>query len=39
MHIEKIVTDNMLGTLLGMKGKTKDSHEARENLRKIGLKP
>jgi hypothetical protein len=29
MHIEKNVVDNILGTLLDMKGKTKDNYEAR----------
>jgi hypothetical protein len=38
MHIEKNVTDNILGTLLDMKEKTKDSHAARLDLRKMGLR-
>jgi hypothetical protein len=34
MHIEKNVMDNILGTLLDMKEKTKDNHAARLDLRK-----
>jgi hypothetical protein len=39
MHIEKNVMDNILGTLLDIKGKTKDNLVARQNLQEIGLKP
>jgi hypothetical protein len=39
MHIEKNVVDNIVGTLLDIKGKTKDNHEARQDLRKLGLRP
>ena len=28
MHIEKNICDNILGTLLGMEGKSKDSEKA-----------
>jgi hypothetical protein len=33
------VVDNILGTLLDMSGKTKDNHEARQDLRKMKLRP
>jgi hypothetical protein len=39
MHIEKNVVDNIIGTLLDIKGKTKDNHEARQDLIKLGLRP
>jgi hypothetical protein len=39
MHIEKNVVDNILGTLLDMKGKTKDNYEAHMDLRKMKLIP
>jgi hypothetical protein len=39
MHIEKNVMDNIIGTLLDMKGKTKDNLKARKDLRKMGLRP
>jgi hypothetical protein len=38
MHIEKNVMDNILGTLLDMKEKTKDNHAGRLDLRKMGLR-
>jgi hypothetical protein len=38
MHTEKNVVDNILGTLLDMSGKTKDKHEARQDLRKMKLR-
>jgi hypothetical protein len=39
MHTEKKnVVDNILGTLLNMNGKTKDNHEARQDLRKMKLR-
>jgi len=38
MHTEKNVVDNILGTLLNMNGKTKDNHEARQDLRKMKLR-
>ena len=39
MHIEKNVIDNIIDTLLDMKGKTKDNLKARNDLRKMGLRP
>jgi hypothetical protein len=38
MHIEKNVMDNIIGTLLDMKVKTKDNHAARLDLHKMGLR-
>jgi hypothetical protein len=38
MYIEKNVMDNIFGTILDMKGKTKDNLEARKDLQKMGLK-
>jgi hypothetical protein len=40
MHTgKKNVVDNKLGTLLNMNGKTKDNLEARQDLRKMNLRP
>ena len=39
MHIEKNVMDNIIGTFLDMKGKTKDNLTARKDICKIGLRP
>jgi hypothetical protein len=39
MHIEKNVMDNILGTLLDIKGKTKDNLAARLDLQEMGLRP
>jgi hypothetical protein len=39
MHIEKNVMDNILGTILDIKGKTKDNLQARQDLQEIGLIP
>jgi hypothetical protein len=39
MHIEKNVMDNILGTILDIKGKTKDNLAARLNLQEMGLRP
>jgi len=39
MHIEKNITDNILGTILDLKGKTKDNLAARLDLQEIGLRP
>jgi hypothetical protein len=39
MHIEKNVMDNILGTLLDIKGKTKDNLAARKDLQEMGLRP
>jgi hypothetical protein len=37
MHIEKNVMDNILGTILDIKGKTKDNLAARLDLQEMGL--
>jgi len=39
MHTEKNIVDNILDTLLKMSGKTKDNHQARQDLRKMKLRP
>jgi hypothetical protein len=39
LPVEKNVVDNILGMLLDMSGKTKDNHEARQDLRKMKLRP
>jgi hypothetical protein len=39
MHIEKNVMDNILGTILDIKEKTKDNLQARQDLQEMGLKP
>jgi hypothetical protein len=39
MHIEKNVMDNILGTILNIKGKTKDNLTARLDLQEMGLRP
>jgi hypothetical protein len=36
MHIEKNVMDNILGTILDIKGKTKDNHATRKDLQEMG---
>ncbi|CAM9001280.1 unnamed protein product [Rhodiola kirilowii] len=38
MHIEKNVFDNIIGTILGLQGKTKDDVKAREGLEKQGIR-
>ncbi|XP_021721143.1 uncharacterized protein LOC110688702 isoform X2 [Chenopodium quinoa] len=38
MHIEKNVSDNILGTLLGIKGKSKDTTKARIDLMKMKVR-
>lgn len=38
MHIEKNVCDNILWTLLGVKGKSKDSANTRRDLQEMGLR-
>ena len=38
LHIKKNVMDNIIGTLLDMKGKTKDNLKAWNDLRKMGLR-
>jgi hypothetical protein len=39
MHIEKNGMDNILGTILDIKGKTKDNLAARLDLQEMGLRP
>jgi len=39
MHIEKNVMDNILGTILNIKRKTKDNLAARLDLQEMGLRP
>jgi hypothetical protein len=39
MHIEKNMMDNILGTLVDIKGKTKDNLAARKDLEEMGLRP
>jgi hypothetical protein len=39
MHIEKNVIDYILGTILDIKGKTKDNLAARTDLKELGLRP
>ena len=38
MHIEKNVSDNILGTLMNIKGKTKDTLKARVDLMKMKIR-
>ncbi|KAL9675481.1 hypothetical protein QQ045_003683 [Rhodiola kirilowii] len=38
MHIEKNVFDNIIGTILGLQGKTKDDVKAQEGLEKQGIR-
>ena len=38
MHIEKNVMDNIFGTILDMKGKTKDNLEAHRDLQEMGIR-
>ncbi|XP_073120394.1 uncharacterized protein [Henckelia pumila] len=38
MHIEKNVCDNVLGTLLNIKGKSKDTEKARLDLQDMGIR-
>ena len=39
MHIEKNVVDNVVFTLLGIKGKTKDNLKARKDLVEMNIRP
>jgi hypothetical protein len=39
MHIKKNVMDNILGTILDIKGKTKDDLAACQDLQEMGLRP
>ncbi|XP_039137103.1 uncharacterized protein LOC120274629 [Dioscorea cayenensis subsp. rotundata] len=38
MHIEKNVSDNILGTLIGQEGKSKDNYKARLDLEDMGIR-
>ena len=38
MHIEKNVCDNIIGTLLGIQGKTKDNLNSRLDLQVMGIR-
>jgi hypothetical protein len=38
MHIEKNICDSILGTLLGIDGKTKDSEKARLHMQHLGIR-
>nr|GEV38264.1 ribose 5-phosphate isomerase, type A [Tanacetum cinerariifolium] len=38
MHIEKNVFDNIMGTLLGLEGKTKDNKNTRKDLKEMGIR-
>lgn len=38
MHIEKNVCDSIIGTLLNIKGKTKDGIESRRDLVTMGIR-
>nr|XP_043639519.1 uncharacterized protein LOC122610612 [Erigeron canadensis] len=38
MHIEKNVCDNIVGTLLGQEGKSKDNYKARLDLQRLGIR-
>lgn len=39
LHIEKNLCDNVLFTLLGTKGKTKDNLKARKDLKDMNIRP
>ncbi|KAK7395527.1 hypothetical protein VNO78_16086 [Psophocarpus tetragonolobus] len=39
MHVEKNVCDSLIGTLLNIKGKTKDRLKARQDLVELGIRP
>jgi hypothetical protein len=39
MHVEKNVIDNILGTILNIKEKTKDNLVAQQDLKEMGLRP
>jgi hypothetical protein len=38
MHIEKNICDSILGTLMNIPGKTKDTTNARRDLREMGIR-
>src|SRR5262249_28861100 len=39
MHIEKNICDNLVGTIFGLKGKSKDTDKARLTLQEMGIRP
>lgn len=39
MHVEKNVTDSVVGLLLNVKGKTKDGQNARKDMLEMGIRP
>ncbi|XP_052171518.1 uncharacterized protein LOC127787497 [Diospyros lotus] len=39
MHIEKNICDNILGTIMNVKGKTKDNLKSRLDLKSMGIRP
>ena len=39
MHIEKNIYDNLLGTLLNLKGKSKDNLKVRQDLQLMKIRP
>ncbi|XP_021804336.1 uncharacterized protein LOC110748694, partial [Prunus avium] len=39
MHVEKNICDNIIGTLLNIKGKTKDTDNARRDLKDMNIRP
>jgi hypothetical protein len=39
MHVERIVCESLLGTLLSTDGKTRDHGHARADLKKMGIRP
>ena len=38
MHVEKNVCDSLIGTLLNIKGKTKDTKKSREDMVVMGIR-
>jgi len=38
MHVEKNVGDSLIGTLLNIKGKTKDGVKSRQDLVELGIR-
>ena len=39
MHIEKNICESLLGTLLDLEGKSKDSEKARLDMQHLGIRP
>ncbi|KAJ8629694.1 hypothetical protein MRB53_023017 [Persea americana] len=39
MHIEKNISVALVGTILGIKGKNKDTEKARKDLKNMGIRP